>query len=920
MPKNLENMEYWVHWLNSTSDVIFFKDLEGVYRGVSRSTAILAGFQSVDEMIGKTDFDIYPKESAEDFTRQDKYVMETGESNLVEDTLVHATKGVIRIETLKSPLYDDKGVLLGVQGISRDITEKYNYQRIISEQRAQINAIIDNIPFPIWLKDVEGKYLLVNKSYEDFYGVKKECVLGVKPLELLEQNNIFTSDETKQMTIEDEKIINEKIIINSATCVSICGNKYFLELTKAPVFDNDGNVIGIAGISVDVTNHKIYEDELRVAKEAAEEANKTKSEFLANMSHEIRTPMNGIMGFIQLLSETALDEEQKDFVEETKKSSELLLKLLNDILDLSKIEAGKMTMEHIGFNIRYVVEDVATLAASNAMKKSIEVSALCHSNVPDRVIGDPSRLKQVLNNFVNNAIKFTETGEIILSVKLVKKNGTKTKLLFEVQDTGIGIAKENQEKIFESFTQADSSTTRKYGGTGLGLTISKNIVHMMNGEIFVESKENVGSKFSFTGEFELDMTEDESKTDYKNIEGLNILIVDDNHTNLKVLAHYLKEFGAKTFDAFDAKTTLEFLKSKKHKIDIVLTDYCMPEINGIELTQEIHKLEEYKEIPVVLLTSRAQRGDYSLVKESNLRGYLPKPIRKNELVECVSMLMSQEKSGIAEEKTIVTRHTIKEKHKSQEIKILLVEDNQLNQKLTKKMLSKAGYSCDLAQNGLEALETLETISYDMVFMDCQMPVMDGYEATAKIREMEKAQNRKPTPIIALTANAMHGDIKDCKDAGMDDYVAKPINFEQLIEKIKLYSPVLAKTEKLKCNSSQKSCDINCFSVHSKTEIINAIVSELGLDAEDAKDLLNGFLKDAEPMINKIDECFAAKDFEELAQLAHSIKGASGNLRITRVYELTSMLESSAKASDLEQVSSLISQVKNEFCGLLNKEI
>lgn len=915
MSKNLENVKYWMNWLESTSDVIFFKDLNGVYQGVSKSTAVLAGFQAADEMIGKTDFDIYSQEDAETFTRQDKKVIETREPSLVEDWLDHPTKGKILIETLKSPLVDENGVLIGVQGISRDVTEKYYYQKTIGNQQAQIHAIIENIPFPIWLKDTDGRFILVNKAYSKLLRFESDEVIGEVVCNLATKKCEFDDkimEKAKQFVEEDKQIIEEKVIVHTSNHVNLFGQDYYIEITKCPILDENGIPIGIAGIAIDMTSHKVYEDELMQAKNIAELANKTKSDFLANMSHEIRTPMNGIMGFIQLLSETNLDIEQLDFVDEAKKSSEILLKLLNDVLDLSKIEAGKMTMENISFNIRYVVEDVATLASSNTAKKNVEISALCHSNVPYKVIGDPCRLKQVLNNFVNNAIKFTDEGEIVINVKMLEKKGSLAKLLFEVKDTGIGISEENQTKIFEAFTQADSSTTRKYGGTGLGLAISKNIVEMMNGEISLESKENEGSTFSFTAEFEIDNSRAEYKVNYKNLSGLSVMVLDDNRTNLNIIKHYLKEFKVKTYPVSRVKDALAILNDKNFNMDVILTDYCMPDVNGIEFAQEVFKIKKYKNIPIILLTSRAQRGDYRLVKENKLRGYLPKPIRKNDLVECVSMLFLDEKN-VVDDQMVITRHTIKEKHISEDVRILLVEDNLLNQKLIIKMMNKAGYSCDLAQNGLEALSALEINPYDMIFMDCQMPVMDGYAATVKIREIEQSRGDKQTPIIALTANAMPEDINNCKNAGMGDYLAKPVNYEELIEKIKKYSPESCcksrETGHKRCESG--SCVGNAY----KNSIIKAIVSDLKIDEKDAKMLLEEFLIDYERTLTMIDSKIEQGDFEELAQLAHSIKGASGNLRINAVYELTAELENCAKKGLIDEIPSIMTNIKLDFEAL-----
>ncbi len=507
--------------------------------------------------------------------------------------------------------------------------------------------------------------------------------------------------------------------------------------------------------------------------------NSAKSEFLANMSHEIRTPMNGILGFLQLLEQTELTVEQKDFVFEAKKSSNNLLKLLNEILDLSKIESGKMQMENTDFNLRYVMEDVATSISPVALEKNLELTALCHSDIPERVIGDPSRLRQVIVNFVNNALKFTKEGEVSISAKLFSQEGDKVKILFQIKDTGIGIAKENQEKIFESFTQADNSTTRKYGGTGLGLTISKKIVNAMNGEINIESEVGKGSVFSFSAEFLISKSNSENKLKFSNnLNDLKILVVDDIETNIKIIEHYMSEFNCKTI----AASSVDEAISKMENFDIIITDYQMPEKDGLEFVDYLKNSDIYKNIPVILFTSMAQVGDGRIAQEFKVDGYLAKPLRKNDLIDCISVLINPSYLEIKKENEgqIVTKHTTREMRKEEKKKILLVEDTEINQKLILKMLQNAGYNCDLAQNGKEAVTSALKNQYDLILMDCQMPVMDGYEATKEIRFKEKD---KHTRIIALTANAMAGDAEICKKAGMDDYLTKPVNYKDLIDKI-----------------------------------------------------------------------------------------------------------------------------------------
>ncbi|GBF23175.1 putative histidine kinase [Candidatus Gastranaerophilus sp. (ex Termes propinquus)] len=663
--------------------------------------------------------------------------------------------------------------------------------------------------------------------------------------------------------------------------------------------------------------------------------NSAKSEFLANMSHEIRTPMNGILGFVQLLETSELNEEQKDFTREIKKSTEILLKLLNEILDLSKIESGKMIMESENFNVRYIIEDVATFASSGVSSDALEVSALCHCDVPLNLVGDPARLRQVLFNFVTNAVKFTQKGEVVVSVELLSKcaKTNTAKLLFKIRDTGIGIAFENQEKIFDSFTQADGSTTRRYGGTGLGLAISKKIIEAMNGRVSLESRVDEGSMFSFTAEFEIGEEGENGKEfatggNIAQLEGLSVLAVDDNTTNIKILTHYLKEFKCRVYPAYSGSDALNILETGKIKPDLILTDYSMPGMNGAELGATVKSDERFKDIPVAILASRSRLGEYKMARNFNLDAYLSKPLRHDDLIKCMLLLINGTKdaqgalSGESAEvkKPFVTEHFLYELERRAMKKILLADDNPINQKLVMKMLTKAGFSCDIANNGLEAFNAICQNNYDVVLMDCQMPVVDGYESTKRIRQRERDENLPKIPIIALTANAMVGDADVCRAAGMSDYLSKPIDYSLLIEKIEKY---IGDT-----GAGDTSAEEKIAKVSSDTErdviqkLTQKLMLELSISEEDAKDLLTTYVDVLSAEVKNLQMQLEGKDLGAVAKIAHSLKGASGNLKVTSLYELSSQLEQAAQGGELENCCLLAGEIKevaDEFTHILARQ-
>jgi len=661
----------------------------------------------------------------------------------------------------------------------RDVAIRQAHDQLeirVAERTSYLNALIENSPLAIMVSDSDRNLQLCNPAFEKLFQYTQQELVGKSIVGLLAGEDCLP---------EALGVANRSLGGDTVNLVTVRQRKdrssVDVELHAAGLVVN-GAVVGCMHIYQDISVRKLAEEQMRRATAAAEAASTAKSEFLANMSHEIRTPLNGVMGMTDLALDTQLSPEQREYLETIKLSADSLLTVINDILDFSKIEARRVDLEAIDFNLRDVLEITMKTLALRADEKGLELLCEVDPEVPGIVRGDSDRMRQVVVNLVSNAIKFTEAGEVALRVQLESQEGNEGTLHFAVTDTGIGIPPEKQESIFEPFMQADTSTTRKYGGTGLGLTISSRLVEMMGGKMWVKSEIGQGTQFHFTLRFAIaeKPTQPELIAHPELLRGVKVLLVDDNLTNRRILEGMLKRWEMLSTSVESGEKALRELSAAREAgvpYRLILTDMHMPEMDGFQMIDRIRQRSNLSTATIVMLTSAGHRGDAVRCQELGVAAYLMKPIRQSELREAIARVLGAREQGGAI--PLVTRYTLGSAGDPRPfIRILVAEDNLVNQRLTTRLLEKRGHLVTVAVNGREALDALEKEKYDLIFMDVQMPEMDGFEATAAIREKEKSGGTR-IPIIALTAHAMKGDRERCLAADMDGYLTKPMRPQEL---------------------------------------------------------------------------------------------------------------------------------------------
>lgn len=920
--------------IDNLPDRIYVKDTQGRKTVSNQADMLASGGKTMQDVIGRSDFDMYPVELAQKFWDNDKIVLDT-QSPLLnhEEPRLDADGNPVWIMTSKIPVKDNWGQVVGLVGIDRDITRQKGIEAEIKHQKQFYETLISNSPVAIVVLDNDEKISSCNPAFESLFGYHRNEIIGV----LLD--TLITTDETlseaqqytQQVMTESVHILGKRRHKN--------GHLVDVEIFGVPVLV-EGERIGALAIYHDIS-------EIVRAQQEAEEANRSKSEFLANMSHEIRTPMNGVIGMLELALDTSLTNEQQDYLETSLKSAEALLSILNDILDFSKIEAGKLELEAINFNLRNTIEDTGYALAKRAQEKGLELVCLVQPDIAHTLRGDAGRLRQILTNLVGNAIKFTHQGEIVIRAETLEETDTQVRVHFSVQDTGIGIPLERQPAVFERFSQADGSTTRKYGGTGLGLTISKQLVEAMHGNMGLISEPGVGSTFWFDLTFEAVssdvLIESHASLSPVDLRTTRILGVDDNQTNRTVLSKMVEGFGFQIETAASGARGLEMLHTAARAgtpYHIVLLDMQMPGMDGEQTTRAIKSDPLVKDVKIVILTSMGKRGDAVRLEALGCSGYLLKPVKQQMLYEALLAILNS--SG--EPRTgIVTRHVIAEKRMNGK-RLLLAEDNSINQKLAVAILQKSGYSVDVVDNGYAAFEKAISGEYSAVLMDVQMPELDGFEATRKIREWEAVHGRH-IPIIAMTAHAMKGDREKCLEAGMDDYVTKPIESKILRSALDRW------LENMPDESAGSMYALSFEEQKFSQEVDDGLFGEEPVPASqlaetsiaaprtftppeipvDMKTALAHFDGDSEFMlamcrefrdhlperIREINSAFNDGDTNRLSLHAHTLKGVSLNFDATFLAELAAELEQLCRREDLSEAQAFIQQIEMESVRVQN---
>ncbi len=900
--------------VENLNEVVFQTDGECCWTYLNRAWEEVSGFP-VAESLGRSAREFVADEDMPRFLELFGSISTAG-SDAARAQLHYRTRtGALRWgEIMVRALRNDGGELTGFAGSITDVHDRRLAEELLRDQLHFVQALIEAIPSPIYFKDRAGHYLGFNKALADFFGIRREEWIGKTSADLLRPDQASQNQKMDAELLRDGGIQTYETQLHDRD-----GQVHDVLVHKSLFTKADGSVAGLLGIITDITERKHFESELVHARVAAEIASQAKSDFLANMSHEIRTPMNAIIGMTDLVLDTEISGDQRDYLAMVKSSADALLTLINEILDFSKIEAGKLDLETIPFSLRDSVGMAVRTLAQRAVERRLDLRYELAADVPDYLAGDPYRLRQVLINLVSNAIKFTPQGEVVVSVVPVAADGESITLKFSVRDTGIGIDPEKQQLIFEAFFQADSSNTRRYGGTGLGLAISSRLVSYMGGKLAVDSQPGRGSTFSFTARFHQAAMTPGIRAQLETLDGLPVLVVDDNGPNRQLLCEMLRNWRMAPVAAENAALARELLQAAAEAqapFRLVVLDACMPDMDGFTAPPLLRQSSPNPGPTLIMLTSAGERGDAARCRELGIAAYLMKPVLQSEMLDAIMLALGAPDD--AAPTGLITRHSLRENRRR--LSILLAEDNPVNRTLAVRVLEKLGHAVTVAFDGKEALDKIKAAGpggYDAVFMDVQMPMMGGFESTEAIRAWEAEvagdQPARHLQIIAMTAHAMAGDREKCLEVGMDDYVSKPVQTSALVA-------ALAKVEAtLPPGTTPLWLPMPVAGrVYDRVHLLD----NLGGDLELLAQIAGMFLDDYSAALSSVSRAVESADRDALFSATHGIKGMVANFGAERSVAAAVAVEKCCRSGEMESVEAFardLAEAVEELADALRPE-